>query len=436
MINSCFRFTVIVLVVVGMARPVLTDTVTLTASRNVTLYEDGQRDRANGSGQYLFVGRTGQPQTRRALIAFDVDGSLPADVTITSATLALNLSKTPTSGRTATLHRLLADWSEGSSNAASQEGDGTTAATGDATWLHTFHDTQRWASVGGSFEAGSSASHSIGSAGPYTWSSAGMVNDVQAWPDDPSTNFGWMIRGGESGSKTAKRFDLREHQTAANEPTLTIEYELPISNQVSVVAAALADTSVATGDTLSFVLDSLGVFTDADGDSLSYSAVVEGDVVSAEVITGVLTIVGLIEGSATVTLTADDGNDWTASMVFTVTVEAENVAPEIVHDPCDVTLVPLSGVATKDLGLLFVDADGDSPRYSVQSSADTPRQRSGSYHRDSNGSHWSHGEPFVLPSQSCLGVMATARSRATSLTTAPSTSTTSSSLPTTSAASN
>ena len=115
----------------------------------MTLYEDGQGDRANGSGQYLFVGRNGQPQTRRALIAFDIDGSLPADVTITSATLALNLSKTPTSGRTATLHQVLADWGEGSSNAASQEGDGTTAATGDATWLHTFHDTQRWASAGG-----------------------------------------------------------------------------------------------------------------------------------------------------------------------------------------------------------------------------------------------------------------------------------------------
>jgi len=93
-------------------------------------------------------------------------------------------------------------------------------------------------------------------------------------------------------------------------------------------------------------------------------------VVSAEVITGVLTIVGLIEGSATVTLTADDGNDGSASMAFTVTVEAANVAPEVVHDPCDVTLVPLSGVATGDLGLL-VDADGDSLRYSVQSSADS-----------------------------------------------------------------
>ncbi len=281
------------------------------------------------------------------------------------------MSKTPTSGRTATLHQVLADWGEGSSNAASQEGDGTTAATVDATWLHTFHDTQRWASAGGDFEAGSSASRSIGSAGPYTWSSAGMVNDVQAWLDDPSTNFGWMIRGGESGSKTAKRFDSREHPTAANRPTLTIEYELPSSNQAPVVAAALADTSVATGDTLSFVLDSFGVFTDADGDSLSYSAVVEGDVVSAEVITGVLTIVGLIEGSATVTLTADDGNNGSASMAFTVTVEAANVALEVIHDPCDVTLVPLSGVATGDLGLLFVDADGDSLRYSVQSSADS-----------------------------------------------------------------
>jgi hypothetical protein len=99
--------------------------------------------------------------------------------------------------------------------------------------------------------------------------------------------------------------------------------------------------------------------------------VVEGDAVSAEVITGVLTIVGLIEGSATVTLTADDGNDESTSMTFTVTVEAANIAPEVIHDPCDVALVPLSEVATGDLSQLFSDADGDNLVYSVQSSADS-----------------------------------------------------------------
>ena len=370
-VNSFFFQAAVPLIVAGLAGQALSDTVTLTASRDATLYEDAEGDRANGSGQYLFVGRTGQPQTRRALIAFAIDASIPGDATITMATLALNLSKTPASARTATLHRVLADWGEGSSNAASQEGDGTTAATGDATWLHTFYNTQTWTSAGGDFEAGSSASRSISGAGPYTWSSAGMVTDVQAWLDDPSTNFGWMIRGDESGSKTAKRFDSREHPTAANRPTLTIEFELPVANQAPVVAGALADTSVVAGNTLRFALDSLGVFTDADGDSLSYSAVVEGDAVSAEVMTGVLTIVGLIEGSATVTLTADDGNDESTSMAFTVTVEAVNAAPEVVHDPCDVTLVPLSGVATGDLGQLFIDADLDSLLYSVHSSADS-----------------------------------------------------------------
>ena len=138
--NSFFLVAAVPLIVAGLAGQALSDTVTLTASRDATLYEDAEGDRANGSGQYLFVGRTGQPQTRRALIAFAIDASIPGDATITMATLALNLSKTPASARTATLHRVLADWGEGSSNAAGQEGDGTTAATGDATWLHTFYD--------------------------------------------------------------------------------------------------------------------------------------------------------------------------------------------------------------------------------------------------------------------------------------------------------
>ena len=75
MLNSCFRFAVAPLIVACLAGPALSDTATLTASRDATLYEDAEGDRANGSGQHLFVGRTGQPQTRRALIAFDHRGS-------------------------------------------------------------------------------------------------------------------------------------------------------------------------------------------------------------------------------------------------------------------------------------------------------------------------------------------------------------------------
>ena len=110
------------------------------------------------------------------------------------------------------------------SKTSDEVGDGTTAATGDATWLHTFYNTQTWTSAGGDFEAGSSASRSISGAGPYTWSSAGMVTDVQAWLDDPGSNFGWIVVGDESGGASTKRFGSRENGSAGARPTLTVHY--------------------------------------------------------------------------------------------------------------------------------------------------------------------------------------------------------------------
>src|SRR5215468_6480572 len=55
----------------------------------------------------------------------------------------------------------------------------------------------------------------------YTWSSAQMVTDVQAWLDDSGDNFGWLVLGDESTIATAKRFDSRE---SASAPVLTIQY--------------------------------------------------------------------------------------------------------------------------------------------------------------------------------------------------------------------
>jgi hypothetical protein len=55
------------------------ETVTLTATLDATLIEDPDGDIANGSGPAFFAGRTGQSNDsrRRALIFFDVAGTLP-----------------------------------------------------------------------------------------------------------------------------------------------------------------------------------------------------------------------------------------------------------------------------------------------------------------------------------------------------------------------
>ena len=101
---------------------------------------------------------------------------------------------------------------------------GAPSTPGDATWIHTFFDTGAWTNPGGDFAAAPSAVLSVGAVGFFTWSSAQMVADVQAWLDDPSTNFGWMVRGAE-GLASTRRFDSRENPTAAFRPRLTVRFQ-------------------------------------------------------------------------------------------------------------------------------------------------------------------------------------------------------------------
>ena len=134
----------------------------------------------------------------------------------------MHLSRGGANGtRTIELHKLIAAWGEGTSIASGQEGQGALATTNDATWRHRFYDTIFWTTEGGDFATTISASQSVSGIGTYTWSSAQMLTDVQSWLNDPSINFGWLLRGDESTSSTAKRFDTRE---SASPPVLTIEY--------------------------------------------------------------------------------------------------------------------------------------------------------------------------------------------------------------------
>src|SRR5262245_14241849 len=104
--------------------------ITLQASLDNTLIQDDRGALSNGSGEHLFVGATNQPSgnLRRAIIQFDLAGQLPEGAIVNGASLQLNMSKTrgPTTG--VSLHRLTAQWGEGNSNAASEEGRGTAAA--------------------------------------------------------------------------------------------------------------------------------------------------------------------------------------------------------------------------------------------------------------------------------------------------------------------
>jgi len=198
--------------------------VNINPSKDNTLYEydplDG--DRSNALGFHFFAGETGMNELRRGVLAFDIAGNVPSGSTITAVSFSVNMSRTPTNtAYVVELHRLLADWGEGTSVAPGEEGDGAPATPNDATWRHRFFDTIFWSTQGGDFSATVSASQMVGQVGQYTWSSAQMVADVQAWLDNPASNFGWLMLGDETAIATAKRFDTRE---SANPPMLTIEF--------------------------------------------------------------------------------------------------------------------------------------------------------------------------------------------------------------------
>lgn len=230
------------------------DTLVLSPVKDNTLYEDPNGARSNGVGAHLFAGRNSAPSNsrRRAVVMFDIFGSVPPGSTIHSVTVSLVASQNSSGSTAVTLHRLTRDWGEGASDAGSPGGGGTDAAPGDATWLHTSFDTEFWAVPGGDFELAPSASAPVVGTGVMTWASTpSLVADVTAWLDDGATNFGWVLEGDETTSGTAVRFESRENDTAANRPVLTILFspagsEIPTVSQWGLVVMTLLLFAAAT----------------------------------------------------------------------------------------------------------------------------------------------------------------------------------------------
>jgi hypothetical protein len=229
--KQIFFIAAIAIVVIFLARTASAQMqVTISAGKDNTLYESSTGSLSNGAGEYFFAGRTGGGERRRGLLFFDIAGNIPAGATINSVTLRLNMSRTISGSQLIGLRRVLADWGEGASNAVGEEGAGANSTTGDATWIHRFFNTSFWTNPGGDFVATASAEQSVSAIGFYTWGSTPqMVNDVQSWLNNPSSNFGWLLLGVESSTGTAKRFDSRQNSNTASRPLLTVNYTTSVA---------------------------------------------------------------------------------------------------------------------------------------------------------------------------------------------------------------
>jgi hypothetical protein len=224
--------------------PAMAEVTTIEASKDNTLYESAQGTLSNGSGDYIFAGRTSTNGVRRAVIAFNDLSSIPAGSTIDSVRLHIRLSREVSPSTTLRVWRLVSDWGEGASNAGGAEGGGAAAAQDDATWIHTFFDSQTWVSPGGDFMNTASAELEVDAVGSYTVESTeALVNDVQEWLDDPETNFGWILTAGESAT-TAKRFNSRENPDAASRPMIEVTYTPPEDETNNNWSGAWFDTTL------------------------------------------------------------------------------------------------------------------------------------------------------------------------------------------------
>ncbi len=206
------------------------DTIVLPAMKDNTLYEYATGDSSNGAGNFIFVGKTNKEKLRRALIAFDISGNIPEGSIIESVRLTLHLSRTGSSSSFIRIHELMRDWGEGTSDAPAQEGKGTPATDGDATWIYTFFNTGQWSHPGGDFFSDTLATTEVKSFGDYTWSStSGLVGSVQKWLNQPDENFGWILIGSEEDKQDVKRFDSRELDHEPFRPRLQVVYSAPVS---------------------------------------------------------------------------------------------------------------------------------------------------------------------------------------------------------------
>lgn len=239
------------------------ESVMLEPVRDNTIFTDGvdaPADLSNGAGPHIFVGRTLFAGLRRGLIAFDIAGNIPAGSTIDEVILTMHMSLGTSGSTPYTLHRVQSDWGEGTSDSGTGSigsgaggGMGAPATPSDATWMHSFFDTQPWSNVGGDFDATPSGSTMVGpSNGDYDWESTPeLVADVQAWLDAPSTNFGWLIKNDEPPAPTgrAKRFDSRENANPSFRPRLRIAFTPPPPLQ-EVTLDAIKDNTIIADDFL------------------------------------------------------------------------------------------------------------------------------------------------------------------------------------------
>jgi len=153
--------------------------------------------------------------------------------------------------------------------------------------------------------------------------------------------------------------------------TVSTSFVVIVANRQPVVAQIIPAQNLA-GNGAQFTRNLRTVFRDPDGDALTFTASSSAaSLATASVVDSTLTVTGVARGNATITVTANDGNNGAATTTFTVNVA--NSSPKLAQTIPDTTIT--LGVSTfrRDLNTppIFSDPDNDALTYTATSSAAT-----------------------------------------------------------------
>jgi hypothetical protein len=173
-----------------------------------------------GSATQIIIGVSGQSETNRGLIQFNVL-SIPTNATVTNVWLKVktvemspwftNLLDDPVG-----FYPLLVSWNNG------------------ANWTNRFTNNTSWSSLGASspVDYATIPDQVFAFTGPPTpmprtnivSSSAGLVSTVQNWVSNPSLNFGWLLKS-EIEEQLQSIVKLASKETGSG-VTLTVDYAI------------------------------------------------------------------------------------------------------------------------------------------------------------------------------------------------------------------
>jgi len=202
-------------------------TVTINPSADNTLAQE-LPDNSSGVCDSVFSGMTDNNVARRALLKFDIAGSIPEGSTINSVSLGMTVTRGSNHiDSTFTLHRVTTPWGEGTNTCGPRGGgQGEAAIEGSATWNSAIHNLNpAWGTPGGDYDSAASGTTLVNDTTPL-WDSTvpgngGMLSDVQGWFSDPASNDGWILVDSETNPTTARRFDSRE---GSSPPALVVDF--------------------------------------------------------------------------------------------------------------------------------------------------------------------------------------------------------------------